>query len=290
MAQPIDMSMVEQALKGFTIPPQPEVLIRIKQEIDLDDPNIETIAQLINTDIGIAGFTLKVVNSAFFGLSRKLSSIEHACKFLGLNRVTKLVTSILLRFTLSEGQTDSFTLRQWNSAMDVATAAMLIAKQLRLGQDCADDCYTLGLFHNAGISLIHAQFPEYAKVMTVGLGSELNFRDIEQRYFNVSHETLGFMIAQSWGLSKEIADVIAYHHQYDQMLTTPDMYEKRLFAILKLAEHMTEEEAALFNVKAQHEWQQHGTEILDILKLDELQLIDIGDSLLENGVDNAYHA
>ncbi len=78
MVKPIDMKAVENALAGFTIPPQPEVLLRIKQEIELEDPNINTIATLINMDIGIAGFTLKVVNSAYFGLRRKISSIEHA--------------------------------------------------------------------------------------------------------------------------------------------------------------------------------------------------------------------
>ena len=60
---------------------------------------------------------------------------------------------------------------------------MLIAQQLRLGSDCADDCYSLGLFHNAGMSLIHAQFPDYAKVLKVGLSQQLPFVSIEQRYF-----------------------------------------------------------------------------------------------------------
>jgi len=289
MVKPIDMKAVEQALTGFTIPPQPEVLLRIKQEIDLDDPNINTIASLINMDIGIAGFTLKVVNSAYFGLRRKISSIEHACKFLGLNRVIKLVSSVVLRFTLSDGKADPFTLRQWNSAMDVGSAAMLIAQHLRLGTDCADDCYSIGLFHNAGIALIHAQFPDYPKVIKVGLSNQMPFAEIEQRYFNTTHEMLGFMIAQSWGLSHEIANVIAYHHQPELMLSSTDLYEKRLFAILKLAEHMVGEQSLLFDVSDDTFWQQYGEAVLDVLELDEMHLLDVGDFLLENGVENHFH-
>lgn len=289
MVKPIDMSMVENALAGFTIPPQPEVLIRIKQEIELEDPDINTIAALINMDVGIAGFTLKVVNSAYFGLRRKISSIEHACKFLGLNRVIKLVSSVVLRFTLSDGRSDPFTLKLWNSAMNVGSAAMLIAQQLRLGSDCADDCYTLGLFHNAGMSLIHAQFPDYAKVLKVGLSQQLPFVSIEQRYFHTGHDTLGYLIAQSWGLAPEIAQVIAYHHDPERVLLSTDLYEKRLFAILKLAEHLTGEEAALFDVTLELEWQQYGEALLDILELDEMQLPDIGDYLLQNGVENHFH-
>lgn len=289
MVKPIDMKTVEQQLAGFTIPPQPEVLLRIKQEIEQDDPNINTIATLINMDIGIAGFTLKVVNSAYFGLRRKISSIEHACKFLGLNRVIKLVSSVVLRFTLSDGRTDPFTTRQWNCAMDVGSAAMLIAQHLRLGSDCMDDCYSIGLFHNAGIALIHSQFPDYAKVMKVGLTNQLPIAEIEQRYFHTNHEVLGFMIAQSWGLSAEIANVIAYHHTPMQLLASSDLYEKRLFAILKLAEHMIGEQQFLFDVAEESEWSQYGEAILDVLELDDMHLLDVGDYLLENGVENHFH-
>ena len=51
-------------------------------------------------------------------------------------------------------------------------------QQLRLGSDCADDCYSLGLFHNAGISLIQMQFPDYAKVIKVGLANQMRYTDI----------------------------------------------------------------------------------------------------------------
>lgn len=289
MVKPIDMSLVENALAGFTIPPQPDVLLRIKQEIELEDPDINTIAALINMDIGIAGFTLKVVNSAYFGLRRKISSIEHACKFLGLNRVIKLVTSVVLRFTLSDGRSDPFTLKLWNSAMNVGSAAMLIAQQLRLGSDCADDCYSLGLFHNAGISLIQMQFPDYAKVIKVGLANQMRYTDIEQRYFHTNHETLGYLIAQAWALAPEIINVIASHHNPEPMLLSTDLYEKRLFAILKLAEHLTAEETSLFDVTLETEWRQYGEAILDILELDEMQLPDLGDYLLQNGVENHFH-
>ena len=289
MVKPIDMSMVENALAGFTIPPQPEVLIRIKQEIELEDPDINTIAALINMDVGIAGFTLKVVNSAYFGLRRKISSIEHACKFLGLNRVIKLVSSVVLRFTLSDGRSDPFTLKLWNSAMNVGSAAMLIAQQLRLGSDCADDCYTLGLFHNAGMSLIHAQYPDYAKVLKVGLTNQLALIDIEQRYFLTNHQALGYLIAQAWGLAPEIANVIAYHHQSEHLLHSTDLYEKRLFASLKLAEHLTGEETALFDATQELEWRQYGEALLDVLELDEMQLPDLGDYLLQHGVQNHFH-
>jgi HD-like signal output (HDOD) protein len=139
------------------------------------------------------------------------------------------------------------------------------------------------------MSLIHAQYPDYAKVLKVGLTNQLALIDIEQRYFLTNHQALGHLIAQAWGLAPEIANVIAYHHQSDHLLHSTDLYEKRLFAILKLAEHLTGEEAALFDATQELEWRQYGEALLDVLELDEMQLPDLGDYLLQNGVENHFH-
>lgn len=82
MAQAIDMSAIEQALNGFTIPPQPEILQHIQQQLDAPQPNIKRIAALINLDIGIAGFTLKVVNSAFLACGKKSPRLNTHASFL----------------------------------------------------------------------------------------------------------------------------------------------------------------------------------------------------------------
>jgi HD-like signal output (HDOD) protein len=289
MAKAINMAEVEKALSGFTIPPQPTVLLSIKAEIESDEPNIKRIAELINQDLGIAGFTLKVVNSVYFGLRRKISSVEHACKFLGLNRVIKLVSSVVLRFTLSEGRTDRFTESLWQSASHVANAATLLAQQLQYGTDCADDAYSLGLFHNAGMLLISTQFKDYAKVLKQAHIDGLSMSDAEEKNFQTTHELLGYMIAQSWGLAPELTNVIAYHHSHALILASSDLYEKRLFALLKLAEHMTEENKLLLGLTTDPEWQEHKATILDILELDELSLHDLGDYLHQQDVPNRYH-
>ena len=215
MAKAINMAEVEKALSGFTIPPQPTVLLSIKAEIESDDPNIKRIAELINQDLGIAGFTLKVVNSVYFGLRRKISSVEHACKFLGLTRVIKLVSSVVLRFTLSEGRTDRFTENLWQSAGNVANAAALLAQQLRYGADCADDAYSLGLFHNAGMLLISSQFKDYAKVLKQAHLAGYGMSEGEEQNFQTTHELLGYMIAQSWGLAPELTNRLDRHEPKD---------------------------------------------------------------------------
>jgi len=288
MAQAIDMSVIEQALNGFTIPPQPEILQHIQQQLDAPNPNIKRIAALINLDIGIAGFTLKVVNSAFFGLRQKITSVEHACKFLGVNRVIKLVRSVLLRFTLAEGQSDKFTLKLWASALHCGNTAMTLARHFNFPQAVQDDCYSLGMFHNAGIALIHQQTQQYSQIMQQGLQAMRGYSEIEEQHFHTCHEVLGYLIAESWSLTPELCNVIAYHHSPLLMLESDSELEKQLFALLKLAEHFCGESRQLFELSLDPEWEQHKAAILEVLDLEPLQLTELAELLHHQQISTIY--
>ncbi len=288
MAQAIDMSAIEQALSGFTIPPQPEILQHIQQQLDAPEPNIKRIAALINLDIGIAGFTLKVVNSAFFGLRHKITSVEHACKFLGVNRVLKLVRSVLVRFTLSEGRDDKFSLKLWSSALQTGNIAMTLARHFNFSQDMQDDCYSLGLFHNAGIALIHQQVTHYEQLMQQGLQQGRGYSEIEEQYFHTCHEVLGYLVAESWSLTAELCNVIAYHHSPALMLESDSEPEKQLFALLKLAEHFSGESRQLFNITLDPEWEQHKGAILEVLEIEPLQLPELAELLHRQHITTVY--
>ncbi|MDX3775161.1 HDOD domain-containing protein [Chromatiaceae bacterium AAb-1] len=288
MAQAIDMSVVEQALSGFTIPPQPEVLQHIQQQVDTGTPSMKRIAALINLDIGIAGFTLKVVNSAFFGLRNKITSIEHACAFLGLNRVVKLVRSILVRYTLSEGRDDKFNHLLWTSALYTGNAAMALARQFNLSHQIQDDCYSLGLFHNAGIALICEQARNYPQLMRQGLQAQQGYSETEEQHFSTCHEVLGYLIAKSWGLTDELCNVIAYHHSPQLILASDNELERQLFALLKLAEHLTGESRQLFGINIDPEWELHRGAILDVLELDTFNLPELAEMLHRQDMKTIY--
>jgi len=285
----LDMTKVESSLDGFTIPPRPEMLKQIQEEVAKEVPNIKDIAACINQDVGIAGFTLKVVNSPLFSLPRKISTIDHACMFLGLNRLIKLVNSIVLRFTLSEGSEDIFTQKLWNSATKIGNASLALAQHLDLGTNFADDCYTLGLFHNAGMALILAQTAEYPALLRQAYIGGTTIGEFEEDHFETSHEVLGFLIAQTWGLDRSLCSVIAYHHSPMIILATGEQPEKEMFAILKLAEHMVGATELLYGINPDSEWERYSVQILDVLHLEEFQLLDLGEVLHQAGIDNVYH-
>lgn len=288
MVKAINMALIEHALQGFTIPPQPQVLRHIQQQLNSAEPDLNRIASLIALDIGTAGFTLKVVNSAFFGLRNKMTSVEQACRYLGLNRVVTLARSVLLRFTLEDGRQDAFSQKLWNNALHTANLAMALAKQLNFDQQYQDDCYSLGLFRNAGMALISQQSSQYPAIMQRGLLAQLSASAVEEQFFQTSHEVLGYLVAESWGLTDTLCNVIAYHHSPALLLATDNIAEQQRFAILKIAEYLSGESRQLFGINVDLEWQNHQMTILEVLELEPLQLPELAELMHRQELRTIY--
>ena len=290
MAKPIDMQTIRSSLSDFVIPPRPDMLNQLQQEMESDDRNLKRIAAIIQQDIGISAFTIKVVNSPLFSLPRKITSIEHACMFLGLPKVIRLVNSVMLKFTLSNGKEDAFTQRLWSTSTNVASAAMALAQHLKMSDDMADDLYSIGLFHDAGMALILEQNSDYPDIIKKAYNqNEMTISEYEIKQFRSSHELLGFLLAETWGLTTQLSNVIAYHHSPLIILATGQPKEKQMLALLKLAEHMTGQPELLTGSSTDIEWEEYGERLLRLLAIESAQLHEIGAALDEKGVVNIYH-
>ena len=74
--------------------------------------------------------------------------------------------------------------------------------------------------------------------------------------------------------------MIAYHHSPNIILATAATSEKKMFAILKLAEHMTNSTEILTGVNPDNEWEKFSTQILDILHLEHVSLLNVCNPLI----------
>ncbi len=238
---------IDATLKGFAIPPRPQVLVSLGQEMNRDEPDLKLIARQIGSDVGLSAAVLKTVNSPFFGLKKKISSVTQAVSLLGLKSVEQLVTTIMLRNSfVSETRTLE---RFWDSAEKSAGIAAHIASYLPRGP--RDDAYSFGLFHNAAIPLLNQRFPTYMQTLNMaatgeGAGARL-ITEVEDERHAVNHATLGYLIAKAWFLPPALCEGILRHHD-------PSVYEEEdaispqaltLISIAYLAEHLNDEHTML---------------------------------------------
>ncbi len=193
-------------------PPCPAVLLNIQQEMKQNHPSINKIAQYIVCDVVLAAEVLKTVNSPFYGLHHKVSSISDAIKLIGFTRTLQLVAAASVRQSSPSETNMSFF---WNDSQAVAIIACSIAKYLKMDGDMA---YLMGLFHNCAIPLLVNKFPHYFYDPRMLAPETLDITVAEDAIFNVNHALLGSLFARSWYLPDVIVQAIRFHHS-DELFT-----------------------------------------------------------------------
>lgn len=286
MSQELSAEYIQQVLQGISVPPQPQIMVDLQMEQVMPSPDLRTIAKLISQDPGLSGVLLKVVNSPFFGLSNRISSIQQAVNLLGCNTVINLINAQSIRGELTDEAIVNLN-RFWDTAQDVAMTCLTLAK--RIGYRTPDEAYTLGLFHNCGIPLMLKRFPHYMEVLEqayANASGQHRVVDTENDLLNTNHAVVGYYTAKSWNLPLHLCEVIASHHNALAIFTEEsgrDAQLKTLLAILKMAENICGTHHILGNQNEDREWQSIEQLVLEYVGLSEYDFENLRESIRDLG-------
>lgn len=239
MNKPKEIPLDQDLVTSLAIPPRPKVLGELFAEMSRDDPDLARAATMIAADPALAGAMVKAVNSAAFGLSRKVGSVSQALSLLGLRNVANIAMSLAIRHAI-RGDAGSSMERFWDTAERVALISARLAREFR-GLP-PDEAYTIGLFHDCGIPLLMRRFPDY-----VGILTEANrtpgtaFTTVEDQAFRTNHAVVGYFLARSWDLPADQCEAIQRHHDSALFSETSVRSGRRLqdlVGVVHLAEHV----------------------------------------------------
>ncbi|UTA48108.1 HDOD domain-containing protein [Simiduia sp. 21SJ11W-1] len=284
MPQELTDAQISSLLKGINIPPQPQVLVDLQMEQLDPQCSINALAKIISQDVGLAGAVLKTVNSPFFNLTNKISSIQQAVNLLGIDSVISLVNAHSIRGALSDEQIIALG-KFWDTAIDIAQVATHVAKQI--GIDSPEEAYTLGLFHNCGIPLLMMRYENYPEVMQRAYADPINtINATENAELHTNHCVVGYYVARSWKLPQHLCQAIHNHHQVAQQLVSDsvDSREKNLLAVLKIAEHFCGNYKIFGQQTEDHEWQRLQEQILIYVGLSQYDFENLRQQLSDQGL------
>lgn len=205
----------DRLVREIGIPPCPAILTKLLREMRKDEPDYNTASKLISTDVGLSAAMLKTVNSSFFGLQSKATSVNQALQLLGLRNTVEIVTGLLLRQAFPVGDNDAME-NFWESSSGIAEITARIAKPLGIRN--RDEAYTFALFRDCGVPLMIGKFPGYSKFMKLDdlhTGHAVTGDEIVE--FGIDHASLGARLAQSWELPEETCTAILSHHDYARL-------------------------------------------------------------------------
>jgi len=80
-------------LRGLVnLPPMPHIILKAREIIADPDSSLKKLADTIETDQALVAKVLTLANSAYYGVSGMVSSIQHASVLLGQKTLVQLIT------------------------------------------------------------------------------------------------------------------------------------------------------------------------------------------------------
>ncbi|MBP7133170.1 MAG: HDOD domain-containing protein [Aquabacterium sp.] len=187
---------------NIDLPACPETLVKLSLLMADENCAIDALATLIEGDMALASAVVRTVNSALFGLLKRVETVHEAVRYLGMAQVAGLTYEIGLRGAF----TPSPSLQSiWDRASVRGLAMGRIARQLDVDPWQA---HTVGLFAESGRAVLYAHDRERYVALERKALDEAQLCASEIETFGVSHTALGAALCQSWGLSREVTDSV----------------------------------------------------------------------------------
>lgn len=197
-----------------SLPSLPSLYTVLVGELQSPNTSAKKIGGIISQDLGMTAKILQMVNSAFFGVRRHVSSPAEAVNLLGLETVTTLVLTIQVFSQFRQGQVPGFSPNAlWNHSLRVGLFAKRIAQNEGQQVTMANDAFTAGLLHDAGHLVLAANLPKlYAERTKLIQTHRLVPDEAELQVFGATHAEVGAYLLGLWGLPDAIVETVAFHH------------------------------------------------------------------------------
>lgn len=197
------------------LPAMPAVVQEVMAGFKKNDLDSATLARKIAQDQGLSAKMLRVANSPFYGLPRKIGSIQDAVTVMGFNSVRSLVLAAGFMHAFPPVSRGPFDRRAyWKHSFRVACYAQALAQCLRQNRQAA---FTAGMFHDVGQLVLDVCIPdEFADMLQQQETSGLDMIGIEQSRLGFDHAEIGAEMARRWNFPSELEHVIRYWRMPEQ--------------------------------------------------------------------------
>jgi HD-like signal output (HDOD) protein len=234
-----EIKAAEQALNGIHLPPCPASLMAVMKEVRSPDANMAKIARVVEQDVGLSAPMLKLANSPFFGLRRKVSTIQQAVTVLGLKNTANLLSNVALRANVVPD------LPGMNEFWDRSGMASLAASRIaaRIPGLSRDDAYTVALFHNCGIPVLMQKYPDYLNNIDDLARISGKVCVAENAFYSTTHAVVGSLLARNWMLPVQMCRAILLHHDitiFDSIADQASFDVCNWVGVIQAAEYMVD--------------------------------------------------
>lgn len=206
-----------------SLPSIPVAYVRLNQLLQSPEVSPADVATVVSSDIGMTAKLLQLVNSAFFGLSRRITNPKDAVTYLGISTVRSLVltASVFSQFKPLTGT--GFSIEDLHEhSLAVGMLARRISQSAGAPRAVSENALVGGLLHDVGkLILAHNFRKPYDEAMQRVKKQRISTCAAEMAVFGTTHAEVGAYLLWLWGLPDSLTEVVARHHNPPQGQGTP---------------------------------------------------------------------
>jgi len=207
------------------LPTLPVIALEVNRMLANDSTTVDFLSKTIEKDQAIVSKLLKLVNSSFFGVRSKVTTVQEAVVRLGFNSVRNVVVSVSVfeSLALHSAEDIDFNIEDfWTHSLAVAMTSRYLSEESGI-QD-PDDCFVAGLLHDIGLIIIARFFPEVlVKILRHIKEQNVSIYDAEKETIPLRHNKIGEIIAKKWQLPPAVCDTLKYHHTPNKGAVNPEL-------------------------------------------------------------------
>ncbi|MFH2035740.1 MAG: HDOD domain-containing protein, partial [Candidatus Zixiibacteriota bacterium] len=213
----------------------PQSLAVVLKVINDQHATADRIADAISKDVSLTTRVLKMVNSAHYRRSGKVTKISEAVLVMGLNSIRMLTLSSSVFGMIPDSDLSAkFDIRRiWRHLIETGTAAKAIAKEI--GYPEPEEAFIAGILHDVGIIIMLLYFKnDYINAINMVQSTNLELSEVEEETFGFNHCELGAELIAKFRLPQNLVFATANHHNIENESVFPE--ETELNYLIALAD------------------------------------------------------
>lgn len=195
-------------LGDSSVPTLPHIAVKIIELVGNPSSSMQDLAEVIQTDQALTGRLLRLTNSAYFGQSKPVTTLQRAAVLIGLERLKAMALGFHLSKVASTGQ--SGERRLWTLALFRGWYALRLAE--KLNKLASGEAFVVGLMMDVGL-------PQMSMLEGVSFEAIYDGDEPPAKKFLAEMDELAFThvdvaaaLCKVWKLPTLIARPICLHH------------------------------------------------------------------------------
>ncbi len=215
----LDPEMVARSI--VKLPSLPVIVLDLLRSIEDENISADMLAAKMSTDVALVARLLRVANSSFYGLQRKVSSVSDAIFVLGLSSIRNMALSATLYEALnSRIDAACFDFKGfWRHSLATALCAEALAEKMKSSREAA---FTAGLMHDVGRLFLPICFPGHQEAVNeYAMRVDCCAYEAERAVLGTDHARIGRILTEQWNFPSSLSEAVSEHHEADKSTLPP---------------------------------------------------------------------